>query len=473
MRSFKLCVAGTWADGAGLSTVKSPFDGSPVGQVALGGEREIEEALAFAHRRTADLQKVPLHRRADVLQRVAALLASRLEEVARLISDESGKPLGLARAEAQRGVETFAAASAEARRMDGEALPLDTLPRGEGRFGVVRRFPVGPVAGISPFNFPLNLVAHKVAPAIAAGCPVVLKPASQTPMTALLLAQLCEDAGLPAGALQVVPCSRKHADALVTDERIKLLSFTGSALVGWDMKARAGRKRVVLELGGNAGVIILPDADWKAAMPAVATGAFAYAGQVCISVQRILVPEAIRPAFEEAFAAYVASSVKSGRPTDDGVINGPLIDEANTQRVLSWVDEAKGMGARVLTGGKREGNVITPVVLSNVAPKANVYAEEAFGPVVLVEGFSSTEDAAHRINQGRFGLQAGVFTNDLKALWYLYDHLEVGGVIHNDTPTFRVDQMPYGGVKDSGQGREGVRYSIEDMTERRLLVIRP
>ncbi|MBI5494799.1 MAG: aldehyde dehydrogenase family protein [Deltaproteobacteria bacterium] len=468
-----LFLEGRWVEGATEQVIRSPHDGAEVGRAGFASGAQVDRAIAFAHQRAADVARVPLYRRADVLGRVADLLKARLEDVARTICGEAGKPMALARAEAQRGVETFQCAEAEARRMDGEALPLDTLPRGEGRFGVVRRFPVGPVAAVSPFNFPLNLVAHKVAPAMAAGCPVVLKPASQTPLTAYLLAHLCEEAGLVEGGLQVVPAGRRDADLLVTDDRVRLLSFTGSPAVGWDMKARAGRKKVVLELGGNAGVILLPDADVTAALPALAAGAFAYAGQVCISVQRILVPDGKRQEFAEAFGAHVQASVKTGDPARDDVLNGPLIDEPNARRVLEWIAEARAAGARVVTGGERAGNAVTPAVLADVPPDARAYAEEAFGPLVCVEGYASVDDAAARLNRGRFGLQAGVYTNDLKALWRLYDRLEVGGVIHNDVPTFRVDQMPYGGVKDSGLGREGIRYALEDLTERRLLVLRP
>lgn len=473
MEAGKLWLEGRDQGGTQTRTIAQPYDGAPVAECAFADAGHINRALDFALQRAAALAAVPIYRRADTLQKVAQLLEQRAEQMAQLICAEAGKPISQARGEATRGVETFVCAAAEARRMDGEALPLDSLPRGEGRFGIVRRFPVGVVAAISPFNFPLNLVAHKVAPAMAAGCPVVLKPASQTPLSALLLAHICAEAGLPEGGLQVLPCNRAEADLLVTDPRPQLLSFTGSPQVGWDMKARAGRKKVVLELGGNAAVLIMPDADPLAVLPALASGAFAYAGQVCISVQRIIVPAASQSRFEEAFAAHVTKNVRSGNPTDAAVVNGPMIDAANVSRITGWVKEARDAGAQVLCGGDANGSVVDPAVLTQVSPESRVYSDEAFGPVVVVEGYQDVDQALALVNRGRFGLQAGVFTQDISLLWKCLERLEVGGVIHNDVPTFRVDQMPYGGVKDSGLGREGIRYALEDMTERRLLVLRP
>lgn len=473
MTQVDLLLEGAFVAGARVEPVKNPYDGSVVADVAFADRAQLDRALAFAHRERHALAATPLHRRADGLTRVAELLKRDSEAVARTICLESGKPLALARAEAQRGVDTFQCAAAEARRMDGEALPLDTLPRGEGRFGIVKRFPVGVVAAVSPFNFPLNLVAHKLAPALAAGCPVVLKPASQTPLTALLLARLYAEAGVHPGALQVLPCSRQDADLLVTDDRVKLLSFTGSPQVGWDMKARAGRKKVVLELGGNAGALLMPDADVAAAIPLLRAGAYAYAGQICISVQRILVPASRQAELEASLTDDVRRHVKSGNPLEDGVLNGPMIDAANAQRMGTWLAEAREAGARVLLGGERDGNVVAPILLADTPVNTRLYAEEAFGPVVNVEGYSDVDDAIARLNRGRFGLQAGVFTRDISTLWKCFENLEVGGVIHNDVPTFRSDQMPYGGIKDSGLGREGIRYALEDMTERKLLVLRP
>ncbi|MEW5853069.1 MAG: aldehyde dehydrogenase family protein [Myxococcota bacterium] len=473
MRTHRLFLEGRWQEGKRREVIKRPHDGNPVAEITRADPEHVEKAIAFAAARAPDLRRTPLHRRAEVLSRMAELVRERATLLSETIRDEAGKPIQYARGEVQRAAETLLMASVEARRLDGEYLAMDVVPRGEGRHGLVRRVPVGPVAAITPFNFPLNLAIHKVAPAIAAGCPVILKPAERTPISALLLGEIAEAAGLPEGGLQVVPCEPSVAAPLITDARVAMLSFTGSQKVGWELKARAGHKRVTLELGGNAGVLILPDADWTTLLGSLGVGAFAYAGQVCISVQRVMVPQSVRNRFEEALGEHARTQVKSGDPADVAVVNGPMIDDGNARRILDWIDEAKGLGARVLTGAQREGNLVSPTVLSDVDPRARIYREEAFGPVVTVEGFSDLDDAIRRINASQFGLQAGVFTNDLKALWRCFDELEVGGIIHNDMPTFRVDHMPYGGVKESGFGREGVRYAIDEMTERRLMVVRP
>jgi glyceraldehyde-3-phosphate dehydrogenase (NADP+) len=329
------------------------------------------------------------------------------------------------------------------------------------------------VAAVAPFNFPLNLVAHKVAPALAAGCPIVLKPASQTPLTALKLAEIVDVTGLPDGAFSVLPCARGPADALVTDPRVKLLSFTGSPGVGWDMKARAGKKRVILELGGNAFVVVNNDADLDLATARILAGAFAYAGQVCISVQHVLAHASVHAALTSRLLAALSTSVPVGDPLDPSVVCGPLIDDANATRMTTWIAEATQAGGRVLTGGKRTGNVVTPTLLADVPPSCRIAAEEAFGPIACLASFDSLDDAIARINASTFGLQAGVFTNRVDDLWRLYEALDVGGVIHNDAPTFRVDHMPYGGIKDSGFGREGLPTSLADYTEPKLLALRP
>ena len=383
---------------------------------------------------------------------------------------ESGKPIRDARVEAERGALVFRLAAEEAERMVGETIPLDLGRAHVGRIGVTRRFPVGPVAGISPFNFPLNLAAHKVAPAIAAGCSIVLKPPSRDPLTMLTVAGIIDAAGLPEGAVSVLPMSRQLGDSMVADERFALLSFTGSPGVGWRMKTKAGRKRVVLELGGNAGAIVDASADLDWAVRRLLVGAFAYAGQVCISVQRLFVHESVWDEFLERFVA-AAGALHMGDPMDPSTDLGPMVDELAAARTQRWVREAVDQGARVLVGGTADGNWFPPTVIVDADPGSQVCSEEAFAPLVVVFPFRDFEEPWRQINASRFGLQAGVFTGDLAHAWRAFEALEVGGVIVNDVPTYRVDHMPYGGVKDSGLGREGVRWAIEDMTELRLMVV--
>jgi glyceraldehyde-3-phosphate dehydrogenase (NADP+) len=453
--------------------IRSPYDGTAVGRVAFGSKQHIEAAIDRARATAPKMAALPTHARVAILQRMAHGLMRRKDETARIIADEAGKPIRFAQAEAERAVDTFVEAAAQCKRLGGEYVSIDAVESGEGRHGIVRRFPVGPVAGISPFNFPLNLAGHKVAPAIAAGCAMVLKPASQTPMSALVLQELATEAGIPEGGLSVVPSSREAANQLTVDERIKLLTFTGSAEVGWGMKSRAGKKRVVLELGGNAAAIVGPDVDLDAVVGRLVIGSFAYAGQVCISVQRIFVLEPLAQAFIERFIEATKNTAKIGDPADPEVVAGPMIDTANLERVIAWIDEARAAGARVLWGGEAAGTCVTPTVITKADPALRVCAEEVFGPVVVIERVKDWSEAIERTNDSRFGLQCGVFTNDLRAVWQCFEGIEVGGVIHNDFPTFRVDHMPYGGVKDSGFGREGPRYAIEEMSELRLLVLTP
>jgi glyceraldehyde-3-phosphate dehydrogenase (NADP+) len=382
-----------------------------------------------------------------------------------------GKALRDATAEVERASMTFHVAAEEARRLGGEVVPMDLAPHGTGRIAFTRRLPVGPVAAISPFNFPLNLSAHKIAPAIAAGNPVVLKPATKTPLAATYLAEMLLAAGLPAGAISVLPMPRNVGDRLVTDPRFKVLTFTGSSPVGWDMKNRAGRKKVILELGGNAGVIVDESADQPFAAKRIAAGGFALAGQSCISVQRVYVHERIVDGFSSQLLALV-NALKVGDPLDPGTDVGPMIDEGEAVRVDAWVREAVAAGARILTGGRRLGGAMyAPTVLTDVPAEAKVCAAEVFAPLVGIYPFARFEDALREVNRSAFGLQAGVFTSNLEHTLRAFDELEVGGVIVNDVPTWRTDQMPYGGVKDSGLGREGPRYAIEEMTEPKLLVI--
>jgi glyceraldehyde-3-phosphate dehydrogenase (NADP+) len=417
------------------------------------------------------MRALPAYERGAILQRASGRIAGRREEMARTLASEAGKPIRDALTEVDRATMTFHVAGEEARRIGGEVVPMDLAPHGVGRVGIARRVPIGPVAAISPFNFPMNLAAHKVAPAIAAGNPVVLKPATKTPLSALYLADVLLEAGLPPDAISVLPMAREAGDRLVTDDRFKLLTFTGSSAVGWKMKERAGRKRVILELGGNAGVIVDDSAEVDFAARRIATGGFAYAGQSCISVQRVYVHERIQDAFTERLLALV-EGLRIGDPLEPTTDVGPMIEESEAARIESWVDEAVKGGARVLTGGKRLGAALyAPTVLADAPVDARVCAQEVFAPLVALFPFRDFDAALREVNRSSYGLQAGVFTASLEHTLRAFDALEVGGVIVNDVPTWRIDHMPYGGVKDSGLGREGPRYTIEEMTEVRLLVI--
>jgi acyl-CoA reductase-like NAD-dependent aldehyde dehydrogenase len=448
--------------------VRSPFDGSLVAVVHRAGPAEVERAIAGAAEAFETTRHLPSWQREQVLEAIAAGIAARREELARTIALEAGKPVKIARVEVDRAVFTFSIAAEESKRIYGEVVPLDWLPGNEGREALVRRVPLGPVAGITPFNFPLNLVVHKVAPALAAGNPILLRPASQTPVSSLLLAEIVLEAGWPEDAIAVLPCSTETARPLVEDDRIKILTFTGSPVVGWGLKSRAGRKRVTLELGGNAAVIVNDDADVAYAAERVAWGGFAYAGQTCISVQRVFVHEAVY----EAFAAELVRRVEAlevGDPLDEATDVGPLIDQANAERVQEWLDEACARGATVLAGGEREGNVWRPTVLADAPEDVRISCEEVFAPFVGLTRFADVQDAIDAAGRSEFGLQAGIFTNDMRVVDDAFDRIDVGGLMVNDVSTFRIDHMPYGGVKSSGFGREGLRYAIEEMTELKLL----
>jgi len=461
---------GKWITDGPTKEIRSPYDQSVVGAVVMANAQQLQQAIAAAASAFEVTRKLASFERHRFLLDISEAIAERHEDFARTIALEAGKPIKTARAEVDRAVFTFSIAAEEATRIGGEWLPLDLQAFTAGRWGITRRYPLGPIAAITPFNFPLNLVAHKLAPAIAAGCSVVLKPAHQTPLTALLLAEVIHKVGLPAGALNVLPLSNQDAAALVEDDRLKLLSFTGSSTVGWQLKARSGKKHVGLELGGNAGVIIHSDADLAYAAERCAVGGFSYAGQSCISVQRILVHRSHYSEFIERFVARV-SKLKVGDPMDDATDVGPLITESDAVRASDWAQEAISGGAKLLCGGKRHGSVLEPTVLTGTRPDMRVNCEEIFAPVKTVEAYDDFEDALAMLNRSRYGLQAGIFTNDAKLIFRAYDELEVGGVIVGDVPTFRIDHMPYGGVKDSGLGREGLRYAIEEMTEPKLLVM--
>ncbi len=463
-------IHGQWKQGGKTTPVVNPFTGQVVAEVGQAGESEVDEAIASSSQAAVPMARLPSHVRYDILQQIAALIYRRRDQFATTITAEAGKPIADAKREVSRAIQTFTVAAEEAKRIPGEVLPLDWTPGTDSHLGILRRFPIGPVLGITPFNFPLNLVAHKVAPALAAGNSILIKPAPQTPLTALLLAEVAVEAGVPPGGLNVVPCDNALAERCVMDARFKLLSFTGSAPVGWMLKSKCGKKKVTLELGGNAGVLIEPDADLDLAAQRCAVGGFGYAGQTCISVQRIFAHHSIADLFTTKLLMNVAR-LKAGDPTDEATTVGPLIDQAAAHRVESWIGEAVAEGARLLLGGKRMGSVVEATVLSNVKPDMKVSCREVFGPVVTVTSYRDLDEAIVAMNQSDFGLQAGMFTRDVNKIFHAFRHLEVGAVLANEIPTFRADHMPYGGVKDSGVGREGVRAAIEDMTEPRLLVL--
>ena len=461
---------GKWlAEGESIE-IRSPYDQSVVGSCYRATRDHAESAVKAAERSFELTRRLPSFERQRILREVSEGIRVRQEEFARLIALEAGKPIKTARAEVNRAVFTFAIAAEEAGRITGEWLPLDWQPSTVGRGAIVRRFPLGPILAITPFNFPLNLVAHKVAPAIAAGCTILLKPAPQTPLTSLLLGEVIDGTSWPKGAFNVLPLSNPDAERLVSDDRLKMLSFTGSGPVGWALKGKSGKKKVALELGGNAGVIVHSDWAVDEAASRCVVGGFAYAGQTCISVQRIFVQRSVEDQFLRKLIEGV-QKLKSGDPLDAATDVGPMITEDAARRAASWIDEAVRSGAKVVTGGKRNGSFLEPTILTHTRPDMKVSCQEVFAPVVLVEPYDDFEDAIRRINDSPYGLQTGVFTRDVKLLFKAFEKLEVGGVIAGDMSSFRIDHMPYGGVKDSGMGREGVRYAIEDMTEQRILVL--
>jgi glyceraldehyde-3-phosphate dehydrogenase (NADP+) len=466
-------IGGEWrkaSDSQHSAEILNPYDGSLVGTVALANAEDIQSAVeraAVGFERTKALQSFQRH---EILACISARLKELKEEFAALITAEVGKPIAAARGEVDRSITTFQYAAEEARRWGGEVVPLDLNRAGQDRFGVVRRFPRGIILAITPFNFPLNLAAHKVAPALATGNSVILKPAPQGALTGLKLSELLESSGLPKEAFSILPCRNELAEGLVLDERIAMLSFTGSAAVGWSLKSKAGRKKVLLELGGNAGVIVDQTADVRNAVAKNLTGSFAYSGQVCIKVQRIYVHRDVYDEYCREFVRGAAGLVR-GDPARDDVVVGPVINAEARARILAWIDEARSLGAKILCGGENDGNVIAPTVLTDVPRQAKVSCAEVFGPVVTLHRFDTIEEAVSGVNDSEFGLQAGIFSNDYSNIMYAYNHLDVGAVIVNDNPTFRVDNMPYGGIKSSGFGREGIRYAMEEMTEPKMLAL--
>ncbi len=453
--------------------VRSPYDGRRLGQVSKGGTADIEDAVAAA-RAVLRAGPLPAHQRAEILDRAALRLTERLDEFAASISSESAKPITTARGEAARAVDTIRFSAAVARTLGGELIPLDASSAGVGKVGFVKRVPIGVVGGISPFNFPLNLVCHKVAPAIAAGCPVVLKPASSTPLTALLLAEmLIDECGLPPGWLNVVPCPGSVANALVDHPDVAMITFTGSPEVGWGIRARAPRKKVSLELGNNSPIVIEPDADWKAAAAKIRMAGYSFAGQSCISTQRLYVHAEIAEAFTAELARQVSTLVV-GDPADPSTEVSALIDRGETERVKSWIDEARSEGASIAVGGElRADGVLEPTLITGAAPDMKVCRNEVFGPVVTVTTYTDFDDALRLANDSAYGLQAAVFTSNIGRALKAADVLEYGGVLINEVPTWRADHMPYGGLRDSGNTREGPAWAAREMTEERLVVLQP
>ncbi len=464
-------VAGKWIRSGKADVSRDPYRGDAVARVPRGTRAQMSAAIAAASRAAPVLAKTPRYLRAEILRAASEGIARVEEDLARLMVRESGKPLQYARAEVRRAVVTFRLAAEEAVRFGGEWLAVDVEPRSAGVTCVVERFPIGPVAAITPFNFPINLAAHKLAPALAAGCPVVWKPPVQAPATALRLAEICVAAGWPAGALSALHCPVPVAAALVRDPRMKMLSFTGSVGVGWALADQAKRKRVALELGGNGVVIVDDDVDLGEVAAKVAIGAFASAGQVCISVQRIYVHRRIYDRFVSKLLAATAK-LPVGDPMKPETVVGPLIDEAAADRVMGWIDEAKASGAEILCGDRRKGNVVWPTLIAKAGPKLKVSCEEVFGPVATVASFKNVDEAIALANRTRYGLQAGIFTRRMDVARRAFLGLDVGGVVVNDTPMLRIDNHPYGGVKDSGSGREGVRSAMMEMTVEKALLTR-
>jgi len=469
MKPYKLYAAGSFFDNNITIDVINPHNNQVFAKVASANRALIEQAIVAGIEVEKELKEWPIYKRARVLNDIANGIGENREDLAKLITLESGKPMKYALGEVDRACQTYLIAAEECKRTSAEYLRLDSSLAGEGKEAVVKRFPIGLVAGIAPFNFPLNLTAHKIAPAIAAGNPVIIKPSSQTPVSILRLAEIIDKTELPKGAISILPMSRDMGEVLVKDSRIKLLSFTGSPEVGWSMKSRAGKKKVLLELGGNAGVYISNSADLSKAASRCVMGGFAFSGQVCIHVQRIYVQSEVFKEFSKMFTEQV-KQIREGDPADIGTDIAPLIDLKNALRVEAWVNEAIDEGADLVCGGVRKDNYYPPTVLTRTNNSMKVCSLEVFGPVVTLEEVDAIEKAVDLINDSRYGLQAGVFTDRISEMNYAYNNLEVGGVVINDVPTFRVDQMPYGGVKDSGIGREGVKYTIEEMTEPRLLV---
>lgn len=466
----KVLIGGEWREASENFAVKNPYSNEIIADVFSIDENELNEAVGIAEQSAKEMRSLARFEIAEGLRKIAAGIEKRKREFAETIAKEAAKPIKVAIGEVNRGIATFMWAAGEAERFVGEVIPIDTIFTGKGKTAYTKRLPRGVIYGITPFNFPLNLVGHKVAPALAAGNSIIIKPSQRTPLTALLLGEVFLQSGLPKSALQIVPMDTKYIDAVYADERIKMISFTGSAEVGWGIKSKANKKMVTLELGGNAPVIIDESADFEQSLRQTTMGAFTYSGQVCISVQRIYIHEKIFDTWTEKFIEKTRN-LKKGNPLDETTEISVMIDEEAAEKAQKRITEAKDIGAEILCGNMREGAMLDPTVITKTNPEMRVVSEEIFAPVAVVEKFSDFEEAVSMANNSKFGLQAGVFTNDLRNMQFAADNLETGGVIINDVPTFRVDNMPYGGVKDSGFGREGVRYAMEEMSEIRLIVL--
>jgi glyceraldehyde-3-phosphate dehydrogenase (NADP+) len=456
---------------AKTAEVRNPYNGDLVAEVCVAGAEEIGEALDLAATTFEQTRHQAPIDRSHVLHKIAATIGQRADEFVELLVAEAGKPVTLAKIEVQRAQSTFELAAAGALEPNGHPIEMGATPAGAGHVGMARRFPLGVILGITPFNFPLNLVAHKVAPCLATGNTMILKPAMKTPLCALLLGEILAECGATSGQVSFVPFGHEHVDTLLRDPRVKMLSFTGGVDVGWQLKSKAVKQKITLELGGNAACVVEPDSDWRKHATKMAVGAFAYAGQSCISVQRIFAHADIYQDFKDVFLAAVREKAVAGNPREAKTLVGPMITKAAMDNVVGWIKEAEKAGAKLLTPLQADGQVLHPVVLENVPRDAAISCEEAFAPVVVLESYRSYEDGLAAVNDSKFGLQAGVFTGDLGKAYRAYDILDVGGVLINQVPTFRTENMPYGGVKDSGFGREGVRYAMEDMTEIKSLVI--
>jgi len=455
-----------------VQSVHNPFNGELVGQYAPADPATVRAAIDSGHAAFARTRQIPAFERSALLSRIAALIVERQEPIAHLIRVEAGKPIALARIEAQRAADTFRFAALGAAASHDRVVPLDASAPGRGHTGLARRIPLGLILGISPFNFPLNLVAHKVAPCIASGNTMLLKPSPRTPLTALALADILAEASTPEGQIQILPFDHELIPGLIEDARVKMVTFTGSAAVGWELKLLAVKQRVTLELGGNAAVIVHSDGAWRDAIPLIAAGAFGFAGQSCISVQRILVHGAIYDSFRDAFIRHVGSAIRTGDPADEATLNGPMIDAAARDRLLAWTQEALDRGARCALPLRQEGNCLWPIILEDVPPDARILCEEAFGPVAVLGRYDDFDGALAGVNASRYGLQAGVFTASIDLAQRAFAEIDAGAILINQIPTFRVENMPYGGVKESGFGREGVRYAIEEMTEWKSFIVR-
>lgn len=468
----KLFIDGHWQTTTETLTVRSPYDQHSVDDIHTATPGDVAAAIASAWKARSVMAALTAAERGQILDKLSSLLIANREEIAQIITAECGKGIAFSRSEVDRSAETFKFAADEARRLCGELIPFDAAVSGKNRFGYFKRYPIGVVAAITPFNFPLNLVAHKVGPAIAAGCPILLKPASATPLTSHRLVELLLEAGMPPCGIQLlVGSGRVVGNALVESDRVNMVTFTGSPGVGLDIRAKAGIKRVTLELGSNSAAIIHDDADIQQALPRCVVGAFANSGQVCISIQRIYIHSSRYQEFRDAFVEAIKAA-QSGDPGDEKTLVGPMINKDEVDRIAGWIDAAVNRGANLLCGGKRRSpTFLEPTVLENTDETMDIVSEEAFAPVVSLMSYDTIEEVIERVNNSQFGLQAGIFTRDIKTAFYAIDHLEVGGVMVGDMPTFRVDQMPYGGVKLSGTGREGARYSVEEMTELKTVMI--